>query len=928
MDVPPQIDRYCPVTGLPVVQKTQWNAFRCSPDMTMSYLVVGGRIVVSCPQGYSTSAGIDKALEVRSQVIASVRSDKLPWVALIDCAGVSGVSNEARKQFLYDSSALDTLAAVFFFNISPHLKIGIELGLRLRAPDQTVEICSGYSGAVQRACEILAQRGGVWESRLFDRGRQQPPVMSRLIPFEVAHHADWEGDFATFRSRTQIIDGAIAHTVISGHLREAHVEPMIRLSRMIYDAGPETNQPPGGAAPTDIQYFAVDSQDLINVSRGARLTYMRSLIVWHARRPIRLFVLYGLNRYLRAAIYIAQAFLPFRVEVTKDLAHALDLIRRDRDSQSPRSGIAASKTPELPLQQDAESLLAFVGTLQWDQPGIASEISISKESPLYPVFEALRLVKGELDDMLAQHQRDECSLRASEKRYRELFEKGSDLIWLHTPDGNVINSNLTFKKEYGWARDEAVGVNIKTLLSDRFRTLFSYYIKRVLKAGNDKGRARLMTKSGQERIIEYRSELVDNLAADQPLIKCTAVDITDQLIVQKKNQDLQEQLHHKQKLETVGALTGGIAHDFNTILGIVMGNADLALEDLEESHSAWESVAEIKTTALQAKSVVQQLLRFSRASQVKPIRLEVDRFMEESVPLLRALIPRHIAFEKRIGRAVWAIRADAGQMHQVLLNLVVNALQAMSTRRNGRLELRLSNQELVHTRDGFPHAVAPGQYVQMAVADTGVGMAREVIKRIFEPYFSTKAVGQGSGLGLSVLQGIIRSHQGHVQVESTVGAGTCFKLFFPAMRTLSTQTAPHNSFGRVRGTERIFLVDDQQRLVDVWRRQLSRLGYQVTAHVDPRRALDAIRQKPDHIDVLVSDYQLPEMDGLQLVQQVSQIRPGLPAILCTGIQTQIDPAALRTAGIHRLVFKPTQRNELAVVIRELLDGTSGSAGTS
>jgi PAS domain S-box-containing protein len=390
---------------------------------------------------------------------------------------------------------------------------------------------------------------------------------------------------------------------------------------------------------------------------------------------------------------------------------------------------------------------------------------------------------------------------------------------------------------------------------------------------------------------------------------------------------LQKQLQQSQKMEAIGTLAGGIAHDFNNILSAVLGYAELALEVSRDNTEAEYSVREIIKAGHRARYLVTQILTFSRQNPQERRPLKIQSILKETAKLLRGSIPSTIAIQTEIDETCGPVLADAGQIHQVVMNLCTNAYHAMrpfaaSPESSGRLcilSLSLKPAEIDRRKASDLRQLEPGRYVQLSVRDTGMGISPEIKDRIFEPYFTTRPTGEGTGLGLAIVQGIVKAHDGAIEVDSQPGAGSCFYIYFPVCGSLETRERKSERSPWVPGgTEHILLVDDETPILEVGKRTLERYGYIVTTCESGIQAMEAFQADPMKYDVVITDLTMPRMTGMELAQRLLQLRPDLPIILCTGYSESITREAATAAGIRAFLLKPIVARELAAKIRALM----------
>ncbi|MDY6950631.1 MAG: PAS domain S-box protein [Thermodesulfobacteriota bacterium] len=394
------------------------------------------------------------------------------------------------------------------------------------------------------------------------------------------------------------------------------------------------------------------------------------------------------------------------------------------------------------------------------------------------------------------------------------------------------------------------------------------------------------------------------------------VDITERKQAEREKKRLESQLRQAQKMEAIGTLAGGIAHDFNNILAAIIGYAELSFEEAQEGSSLQEYLKEIFSAGNRAKDLVKQILAFSREAEQKSKPVKVGRIAEEALKLLRASLPTTIAIRQDI-QSNSTILADSTQIHQVLMNLCANAGQAMEER-GGALDVSLVDVELGSDFTVKHPGTRPGPYIKLTVSDTGHGMAPDVLGRVFDPYFSTKEPDEGTGLGLSVVHGIVRSCGGTITAHSEPEKGSAFNVFFPVIESKAeVEIRPDKPVPK--GTERVLFIDDEHVLVNIGKQMLESLGYEVTTKTDGIEALELFKTQPDRFDVVITDMTMPKVTGADVAAELMRIRPDVPVVLCTGFSTKINRKRAMAMGIGAFVYKPILKREIAKAIRQVLD---------
>ncbi|MCJ7538650.1 MAG: response regulator, partial [Desulfobacterales bacterium] len=508
-------------------------------------------------------------------------------------------------------------------------------------------------------------------------------------------------------------------------------------------------------------------------------------------------------------------------------------------------------------------------------------------------------------DIISRKQAEEALL--SEKLLSEEYINSLPGLFYVFDEQRFVRWNLEWKRITGYSDEELASRYGTDFFESEDRTLIGERMLKVFQEGAAGAEAELVTKDGR-RIPYYFTGLRKKLNGKDHLIGL-GIDITER-------KRLEEQLRQTLKMESIGTLAGGIAHDFNNILGIILGNIELAMDDVPEWNPAKFNLKEVRTASLRAKDVVRQLLSFARKTTLEKKPTNIIPIVKESLKLLRSSIPTSIEIRQNMTKDADAILADPTQINQILMNLCTNASHAMPD--GGILEVSLKNVELDKDIAVLYPDLKPGQYVNLIVSDTGHGISQEEVDRIFDPYFTTKEIGKGTGLGLSVVHGIVKSHRGKISVDSEPKKGTTFSILFPVVekeRVVEAETVEKLP----TGNERILFIDDEESMVYVGRNRLERLGYQVETKTSPVEALELFRANPDQFDLVITDMTMPQMTGDHLLEEVLKIRPDLPTIICSGFSEKIDEEKAKEIGIHQYIEKPFNRSDLAKLVRKVLD---------
>jgi PAS domain S-box-containing protein len=399
------------------------------------------------------------------------------------------------------------------------------------------------------------------------------------------------------------------------------------------------------------------------------------------------------------------------------------------------------------------------------------------------------------------------------------------------------------------------------------------------------------------------------------------LDITERKQAEEETLRMHAELQQKQKTEAIGSLAGGIAHDLNNILFPVCGLSELLLEDFPANSTAYEMMQQIHRSVLRGSNLVKQILAFSRRSNPEKMPIRIQPVLKEVLNLVRSTQSRNIEMTSRISPDCGMVAADPTQMHQVMINLITNACHAVEEI-GGTIHVELKKTDIssVAEKAALPFNTLPvGRYACICVTDTGIGIDKTVIDKVFTPYFTTKPQGKGTGLGLSVVLGIVKEHGGDIRVTSEIGKGTTFSVYLPLLEDLGESPPDVVVRQYPTGSERILVVDDEGPILHMEQLMLEKLGYRTTAFTSSLEALAAFKADPNGFDLVISDRGMPNMTGEQLAKELMAIRPGMPIILCTGFGNETDELHAMGMGIKGFLIKPVAKADLAATVRNVLD---------
>ena len=531
---------------------------------------------------------------------------------------------------------------------------------------------------------------------------------------------------------------------------------------------------------------------------------------------------------------------------------------------------------------------------------------------------------GELEASVAEKEREiaqrrltEAALKKSEEKYRSLLEAAPDPIVVYDTDGRVAHINRAFTRVFGWRLDEWLGKKMDDYVPpDALPDSQAAMDEAIAEEGPTRFETQRLTKDG--RLVDVSIGAAPYRDADGRIVGMVALlsDITDRVRAAHERSRLEIMLRQSQKMEAIGTLAGGIAHDFNNILSAILGYAELSQMKVDKDSRIRGYLDHIQQAGNRARELIQQILTFSRQSEqeIKPIK--AGPIAKEVLKLLRASLPTTIDIVQRIETRA-PILGDPVQMHQILMNLCTNAAHAMQMS-GGTLTVTLEDTHLGTADAPALQGLNPGLYLKTVVSDTGCGMPTEISERIFEPFFTTKPKGEGTGMGLAVVHGIVNRQGGRIQVSSAPGEGSAITVWLPALEN-DSPVEVQDQRALPSGNERILFVDDEPHIVAIGKEMLESLGYSVSAHTRSTEALSVLKHQSAHFDLVITDMTMPKMTGDELARSVLALRPDLPVIICTGFSTRITEQSALDMGVRALIMKPFVISDLAETVRQVLD---------
>ncbi len=586
------------------------------------------------------------------------------------------------------------------------------------------------------------------------------------------------------------------------------------------------------------------------------------------------------------------------------------------------SGYRREKIVGQPFHQlfeegDRESVKNLLDRLCSDGSGFSGEMALSRKSgKRFHAFLSLtpiRDARNNLSAFLAVaiditiRKNYERALGESEENVRAILDASAMVAMLATTEGRVLAINRQGAELFGVDHHQVLGQSVYDFFPSSIAEHYRSGTEEVL-AG---GQACRFQSEHEGRLLSIQVAPVKDREGGVVRLAVLAQDISREI-------DLERRLQHAQRMEALGTLAGGIAHDFNNILSPILGYTEIAMEVIPSDSRAQRMLRHVLTAAGRARELVQHILSFSRRAETEKRPLQVQVVAKEALKLLRASIPSTISIRTEYNADSTAIMADAAEIHQIVMNLCTNAYYAMRDD-GGTLFVGIDEVDLEDPFSVCGAKIPPGRHLRLRISDTGKGIEPDIANKVFEPYFTTKEKGEGTGMGLAMVHGIVTDHEGCIALNSEVGVGTTFDVYFPVLAEPGQVQTEVPEVVTPRGTERIMFVDDERDIVNMAGTMLANLGYEVETFTDSASAWEAYERDPEAWDLVLTDHTMPHMTGAELARKILRLTPDEPVILCTGFSEMIGEEQALSMGIRAFLLKPLRMADLAGTIRAVLE---------
>lgn len=637
----------------------------------------------------------------------------------------------------------------------------------------------------------------------------------------------------------------------------------------------------------------------------------KALIVPEILKELQLNISYGLS--------LTDALLPVR-KITY-IYIALALLITFLTILASRLAAKRIAMPIISLSQMANQI-AETGSPRTDiitnENGEAGVLARSFQKMLVRLDEAQQQLEKKVDEKTEalitekiERTKTEEALEVSKIQWGKTFNSMDDIVMIQDKDLRIIMANKATHRLFGVAPGQLKNKYCYKVFQDR--NVACKNCPDVLAIKNGKTFNSIMTNEKLGKIFDVTCSPIFDEKGNFSQIVHVSKDIT-------KQKRLENELFQAHKMEAIGTMAGGIAHDYNNILAIIMCNADLALRQIPSYNPVNENIRQIFEASLRARDLVKQILAFSRQSEQKMVPLSPSTVIQQSLKLLRSTVPTTVEIKQDIYHDSCTIMADGTQLHQVLMNLFTNAVHAMDEK--GTIVVHGRITDLDNDTVAFMPGFHAGTYFELSIADSGQGMDKKTHERIFDPFFTTKKVDEGTGMGLSIVHGIIKNHNGFIQVNSKKGRGTKFTIYFPIIdepHAEKIENQIEENAEHSQSTEHILIIDDEEAMALAFGKIIQNLGYNVTVKTSSREALELFKSAPEAFDLVITDQTMPHLSGAEMSTEFMKIRPEVPIILCTGFSNKISKEQAKIMGIREFLLKPVDIETLTKTIRNTLD---------
>lgn len=894
---------HCPHTGLAILQKPEWINVSFGSSYRLNIQIIGRRILFIQTEGIGTYDDLSRALQLTDSIVREYIGEQTKYIRIEDLSHFKGISTKARKYYIQKMAHDEPLERLIYLNPPLLVRISIKISKRLKMVSFNVDMAHSYTEAVNMALFIFKNR--VKPQKMTSKSLEKEDKSIETILSKGISFPHWFIKMENFGQRFEILDDTILHITPFGYLEEDSLSPIFNLQENVVHS-PYLNK--------NHYYIVINLLEITGISMRGRLTFIKKMVEFNQQYPFKALIFYCPSWLLQAAINLYKPFVPFRVKIAKDKTDAIKYILEDTrgtGKEKPKSKKRPDRT-----SQHLEELLRYIGSIDWEKNGFDPKMRIHPEHPLRQVFDAIAFIKHEVDDLFQDRKMAELKLLESKKKYKSILDNIKEGYFEVDLDGNLIFFNRTFCSITGYSESDLNMQKLSDLLDEENTgILFNIFSEMQTESLPSKiFDLSFERKNGNRCFVEISITVIGDSPNTKTGYRGMMRDLTEKRRAEIERDKLEIQLSNAQKMQAIGVLAGGIAHNFNNLLTGIQGNASLLQLEKSVTPDQLKKLTAIEQLVQSGSRLTSQLIGYARQGKYEVKPLDLNRLIRDTVNTFSSS-REEIEMITDLAPDLQMILADKSQMEQVLLNLLLNAGDAMPEGGN----IRIETSNMTHSEiTSKPYQPIPGKYIHMSVTDSGTGIKEEIVDRIFDPFFTTKEKNQGSGLGLASVYGVIKTHNGYIDVISNPSRGSRFNIYLPSSDGKPKGEAPISE-QLMTGKETILLVDDEDMILYVGRQMLKYLGYNIISARGGLEALFMYEENKKLIDLVILDMIMPKMGGQETFNKLRKMNPAVKVLLASGYSSDGKAQEIINQGCDGFIQKPFNLTQLSHKVREILD---------
>lgn len=893
------------MSGLSVVQKLSWENIDLGDGYSVSFKIIGDHIIVVKPKGNSGKNGMIRLLKERDKILKEAGLFDKKHIELKDYSEVVGAATrEGRQQFLeYMIRERDRkyLIGFFGYNSSVFVKWSMNIGIKLVRTTYPLSIVDSYDIALEKAMLIFKKQH------------------ISLKKSNLSHFTkdEWHLNLSGFSCSFEVFDNNIIYSRLQGIFREQHIQSYFELfNKILNELKLETGQ-----------YYRIENWKYVTkCTREAKKEYDNSLEKIQKESPCLHVILVGIKLIgtnSMAVMFMRMKSQSYPMSFKNTLEDAFQAIKKQKRMQviekrlvpkDKRNAVFTNET----LKTHVDDLLKFIITVNWEHTGITIDLNSTDNFQIFkPLYDSIALIKQDFDAAINEKNKAVEVLKESEERFRIMFESSHDLISISDKKDKVLWANQSWRKVLGYTPDLITEPYKNVHPEDRL--VIENAWKNLKEGKEDITNLIYRYKTAYGQYVHLETTVKNLQLSQENLYFVISHNITERINAQKEKSSLEEQLRQSEKMKAIGQLAGGIAHDFNNQLFGIMGYADVLRNRIDKDEHLVRYIDKIVNTTLRAGELTSQLLAFARKGKYQTISVDIHDIINEVATLLEHSIDKKINIKKNLNANKSIVRGDPTQLQNTLLNLAINARDAMLD--GGIVSFGTQVAEIdENSHPSSNHVNIPGQYLSISIKDTGIGMGEEVIKHIFEPFYTTKELGKGTGMGLAAVYGTIKNHNGFIEVSSSKNNGTTFTLYLPLSKedVLNAPIIIPDIKPVEKNIANIFIIDDEEMVVEITKDLLYDLGYKIYSSTEGYDAVECYKNNWKDIDIVVLDIVMPGLSGREIFVKMKEINPNIKVIVSSGYSIDGEAAKILEAGAIKFIQKPFRLDALLDAIEEIL----------